>query len=853
MTAKWLPVEGGIVPLGHLSGPIQDEERFAKLQGALEDAHGEYRLRRYDAAEERLGSIISAAKELRDGRYSLLMAAAYALQGRIHWRRAERGSEVRDDAVEQEERRKQEASFQKAIELFEANQKFISVDLPESRLRTDHAIALFRTKQSEAAITLLERTKMTGVMSADSFAYLGMAYRERADHGQAVDALKKGLQLAPGDKVLLETLAGTLEEMGNRSEALRIYCKAAIAAGKNDDLATAQMLLRSGLKIEPDDAQALSMLTMLLRSQDDDVGAKKLLDATLERFPASAWALGLRGMILRDQGNIDAALKDFGRVQVESRDLAWIALEHAKAVASSDSSKANELVEQASELLGEGDTRVSQVRGQVAIQNLARAAKGLWRAAAKSDFVRKVADLTPTIVLDGLKELAKYEPELDHVEVLRKMVERFPENVDAREEFAVELFREKNYVETIAQVDAALALAPDSASLLSLKARALDAKGGDVATAVRFYRRASRADRADDGKFDALIDALVRADRRDEALKEVERRLALYKDNGRALATKGDLLFNAGGRVEEAAAALQAAEPHVPDDLLFKVRLRLALSLRELDRYGEALRAVDRAAEVDNALGDARAYKVTFLVEIAEYEQAVVLLQQEIDRLSTAANDDETTRRLGALWLCLGVVQRFIDTTPSDQLTASSEKAFALDPDHPYAKFLLGWVLMRHSDSKKKEEGERLVGELINQHADIPKELLAWCHFLLKQYDVAEHWFRSVVTANPTNIGTHFDLALTLLAMRQDSAATEYARASKLARKKSKERRRGLFDVALSDLIHASKEERVDSMQANRIARFLSRRLPPGRFSNFPTDMPSSSMLEEMTPKPADD
>src|SRR5262249_57340595 len=119
----------------------------------------------------------------------------------------------------------------------------------------------------------------------------------------AVDALQKGLQLAPGDKVLLEWLAATLEDAGRSEEALRTYCKAAVAAGEDDDLAAAQKLLRAALKIRQDDAQALSMLTLLLHSQNNNAAAKELLDATVAEFPTNPWALGLRGMILRDQGN----------------------------------------------------------------------------------------------------------------------------------------------------------------------------------------------------------------------------------------------------------------------------------------------------------------------------------------------------------------------------------------------------------------------------------------------------------------------------------------------------------------------------------------------------------------------
>ena len=535
-------------------------------------------------------------------------------------------------------------------------------------------------------------------------------------------------------------------------------------------------------------------------------------------------------MILRDQGNTEMALVDFGRARVELPDLAWIALEHAKAVAPSDALKARKLLKQASEFLGDNDARVLQARVQLQVQivvssvpNLGRKAIDWLRAAAgkatKSQLLRRVMELGPTVLLERLDEFAKSEPE--QVELLREIINRWPDRVEPREELAARLLREGNYSEAVAQADGALALAPDSANLLGLKAQALDANG-DIAEAVRFYRRASRAAHADDEKFDALIHALVRADRREEALNESERRLARFKNNGRALAAKGELLYT-GGRFKDAAEALQAAEPLVPDDLRLTVGIQLAQSLRELDRYGDALQALERAGQIDNALGDAHAHKALFLAEIAEYEQAAALLQWAIGKVPADASDDEAKRRLGWLWSTLGWVLRRAGRTPLDQLTPMLENASTLDPDNAYAKRELAWLLMQQPDSK--ERGERLIRELIEQHADIPNELLAWCHFMLKQYEGAEHWLRNLVRARPTDIEMQFDLALVLLAMRQDADAKEYAVASKLARGKSAERRRGLFDVALGDLIDAHKEGCVDRAQAKRVWQDLWREL----------------------------
>jgi tetratricopeptide (TPR) repeat protein len=822
MTAKWLPVEGGIVPLGDASGPTQEEERFAALQRALEDARGEQRLRRLDAAESILGTVIPTAESLPDHRYSLLAASACSLQGRIHWRRAERALEYQDDALAEVERAKQDEAFRKAIELFRTNERFITADMPESRLCTDYAIALFRTKDTQAAIRMLQRAQATGVMAADAFAYLGMAYRERGEREPATVALKKGLQLAPGDKVLLETLALTLEDAGKNEEALRTYCKAATAAGKDDDLASAQRLLRAALKIRQDDAQALSMLTLLLHSQKNDTAAKELLDATLEKFPNNPWALGLRAMILRDQGNTDAALSDFSRARVDSADLAWVSLEHAKTLVAKDPSTARKLLKQVSRLLGEDDARVVQARVQLQVQIAVSSVAGIGRTAAdwlraaanmatKSQLVRRVIELGPMVLLNRLDEFAKSESE--QVALLKEIIDRWPGRVEPREALANLRLRQGNHAEALAEVDRALAVAPDSASLLGLKAKALDSKG-DLVEAVRFYRRASRAAWEDEDVFDALIDALTRAGRSEEALGELEHRLALFPKNGRALAAKGRLLYEAG-RLEDAVETLQAAEPLVPDDSRLTVRIRLAQALRSLDQYGESLRELERAAEIDNALGDAHLLKAAILIEIAEYEQAATVLERAIGRIPAGTSDDGEKRQLGWLWSARGWALRRTGKTPVDQLKEMFERATTLAPDDPYAKKNLAWALLQKPVTK--EQGERLIRELIDERADIPKEMVGECHFMLEQHEVAEHWLRGVVNGDPTDIATRFVLALVRLAMRRDDDAKEYAAASKLARQKSAERRRGLFHLALGDLIDAHKEGRVDPAQAKRV------------------------------------
>jgi tetratricopeptide (TPR) repeat protein len=840
MTAKWLPVEGGIVPVGDPSGPLQEEERFAALQIDLEDARAEHHLRRFDAAEAILDKVILTAEALGEHRYGLLAASAYSLKGRIHWRRAERGLEYQDKALVDEQRAKQDAAFRKAIKLFKRHNHAITDDMPESRLYTDYAIALFRTENTDNTIRMLQRAQATGVMAAEAFAYLGLAYLKQNDPKEAVLALKKGLQLAPGDKVLLETLAETYEKTGESEKALRSCCRAAIAAGKDDDLVTAQRLLRTALRIKPDDAQALSMLTLLLRSQGNDTAAKEVLDATLGG-KANPWALGLRAVILRDQGLTEAALSDFRQVQVDSADLAWVLLEYAKTVGASDPPFARKLLDKASGLVGNKDARVAQAKaqlqvqlalsdvasaGRTAVELLSTAADDLLRSAAGkaagSPFVRNLIDQTGfTALLDRLLKYANSQPE--RAALLEHVVKRWPDHTKPREQLARLFLEQGEYEKAIAHADEALRKAPEHVSLLALKAEAFDLRG-DLDEAVRFYRRASRVAPESDGEFSALVNALTRADRLDDALKEVEHRLAMFPTNGPALVEKGRLLCTAG-RIDAAVASLKDAAPLIRDDAPFIVRLQLAQALWDIDRFGEAHAAFERAAKDDNPLGDAHAHMAAMLIEIADYDEAATVLERAIARIPAETTGEPAKTRLAWLWSHRGWALRSAGMTTVDQLKPMFEKATLLAPHDPYATMRLGWVMLH--EPGRGAEGERLIRGLIEERTgiDVPRELVGWCHFMLRQYEEAEHWLRGVVLREPSDITTRFDLALTMLAMNREDAEKEFAEASERTSKKARERQRGLFYVAAGDLIRAAEEGCVNTKRARSVWQGLRKGL----------------------------
>src|SRR5262249_40728716 len=169
-------IENGFAPSNaDLSDPLKEEERFATLQRALEDARSEYRLRRVDTVQQILGPLISELRGLPGSRYALLLAAALTLQGRVHLRHADKAQARADRAEEEAQRTQQNAAFAEALRQFRDHEATIG---EQSRLWADYGIGLFRTGDLQGAIRILQQARATGATPAEAFAYLGLAYTE---------------------------------------------------------------------------------------------------------------------------------------------------------------------------------------------------------------------------------------------------------------------------------------------------------------------------------------------------------------------------------------------------------------------------------------------------------------------------------------------------------------------------------------------------------------------------------------------------------------------------------------------------------------------------------------------------
>jgi tetratricopeptide (TPR) repeat protein len=849
-TPIWLPRAHGIVPsFVDFDGPVQEEERFAALQRQLEDAHGEYRLRRLDEAARLLDEILPALKRLTAPRYRLLRASALSLRGCIHWRQAERAKELQNNESLGLEQARQAEAFSEAVKIFADHETAIEDAPSPSRLYTDYGIALYRTSDMAAAIQFLERARATGALPADGFAYLGLTYSTLGKYREAIDALKKGLQLAPGDKVLLDEFAKTLEEAAKKAEwaaessdwmrqALRARCLAAVAHGKEDDLGSAEKQLRAALSIKYDDPQALSMLSLLLRSQDRNKEAADMLDDTLRRSPGHAWARGLRGILLRDEGKIEEAVGEFERVEVgNSKDLAWVWLEQAKTITKKDPRAAQALVDRAKRLLGNDDPQARQAQALVSFQQALAGAAVFGQSLMQT--IRSVASTAgdPSALPETLGQFVGWLQTFGaatetrkKIGALNEAIQLRPEDIEARAELIRLHMNQKNYKGAEGVASEGLKIAPDSAPLLLSMAAILE-RQGKKGEAIDYYRLAARRAPDDETVFVAMVDALKRAGQTDEALRAVERALARDQRNVVALIAKGNLLVENGklpdkaAESEAAAESLRRAETLLgpTDKRLLGVRVWLSAALRQLDRYDEAREVLEQAAKADNETNDVRAHLVTLLIEIAEYEAAGKLAQEAIDRLEAAGRaapspgtadaataKDDVEQRLSWLYYARGWALYCACNAPASETEAAYKRAVQLAPTDPWAKKNLGGVLLRSEAGK--EQGRKLILELVSAATqnELPVSLVGWCHFLLGNYAAAEHWIRGALASNPNDIGLQFDLGLVLVAAGQEGGAVaQYKAALEAALRRKKPRRRGLLHVALLDVIVCTKEGRI--------------------------------------------
>lgn len=822
MPPDWLRLASGMVPTGASDGPLHEEELFASSQRALERARAEYEARRYDEVRKQLEELITPLRNVasdpdasRSTDHALLYASALVLRARVHWRLAERDRANR--IVADEHRQAQDRLFTEALQLFRQHEDAIPKHPAASRLHTDFGIALYRTGSLQGAVEMLRKALATGIPPVEAFGYLGMSHsdlgwnsKDPTRYPEAIHELRKGLQLAPRDRVLLQTLAITQERAGEKQHAVRTYCQAAIEAGTDGDVQSAREALTSALRILPDDPQALCMLTMLLRSQDRQSDALRLLDRTLEQFPKHSWALALRGMIRQSEGKTEQALEDFAAVDADAPGLAWVLLEHAKALVHQNPDGAAALVKRAAKLLKPDDPRLQQVQLQVGAA-VAMIAFVQPTAAWLADrpLLRSVGDAIAPGLVDRLGLWARR----NDLDGLREIVERLPQQAEPREALgeillergeyaaAAEQFSQairiapdragsheglarahlvrKQFADAEAVLDKALVSLPQNASLLRLRAKAASEQG-KLVEAVQFRSRAFRAMPGSNQAFESLVKALLRAGQDTDGLRAIGQddlemlRQAVaerprHADGREAL---GILLF-AHDDLEGALLAFEEAiglAPERTDTREWLVRVHLAR-----EQYDEALRVI--------AEGLKRMPEAAVLLRLQG--DVFVRLGKTVDALSfylrAAPADDAAFEAL---------IQGLVEAGREDEALLEVERKLKATPGHGRALMYQAELLQRLGRAKdslapleKAEQALKDPAELLEARIALGNALI-----LCKDYAAAARALDRAITVDNDIGDARAQKALILLDTAEyKSAADLLQEAIKRLPKRNKE------------------------------------------------------------------
>ncbi|MFH1026662.1 MAG: tetratricopeptide repeat protein, partial [Pseudomonadota bacterium] len=121
----------------------------------------------------------------------------------------------------------------------------------------------------------------------DSWFYLGDALAENGQLGDAIERYREGLKLAPEDVDALTTLGDMLFEAGKHKDAIACYKKV--------------------LDIDPKDADALVSIGLVHGSQERGDEAISAFEQALELEPDNVFAWNALGDALYGKGDVEGA------------------------------------------------------------------------------------------------------------------------------------------------------------------------------------------------------------------------------------------------------------------------------------------------------------------------------------------------------------------------------------------------------------------------------------------------------------------------------------------------------------------------------------------------------------------
>lgn len=744
-------LNGGALPLTNL------ESRFDRAQGVrlpspdnlapyrsdFNRALSEYNLANFDEAKSILSKLSASVKQIlapeikASAQAHLLYASTLTALGRT----CERLNQEKEAT----------SAFEKAASEFK---KWISeAKEPADQMYSDYGVALFKIGRKRLTIQVFAEVAKRGTLNAESNRYMGISLGRVGEYKEAEKHFREALKQDPDHYMTHKALGELLEKQGKIREAEDEYHTTVlymVDSGLADD---ALNILEHILTLTKQDSQFLALKGEILRGKGDLKGALGALNRSLKRQPKNAFASGVKGLVLLALNQDDEGIRLLEKALKLDPTIGWVPLELA--VAQYRAGHYKKALSALNKALVRDPGNVSALfhKGET-LSALGQNTEALLAL----DEAIKLKPNDPLILgVKGrlLRNLNQYKKAL---KVLRTSVSLDPRVAWVHAELGAVLYALGENEEALQAVINGLAIQPDNVFALSYKGEILRTLG-----------------------------------KSEEALQVMNQALALSPNDPWALGTKGQTLRDLGRAGDAIEILRQSIEL---DPTLAWVHLELSAAQYSMGQYRSALEALDNALRLQDE-SDWHVFKAHILCEIAEFKAAVKALDRAIQINKNVA---EAFGLKGWALQHLGVKQ-------AEKTLQAYESAVSLEPDNLWWHKGAANALYLMSNQKEASAKYRWVvkqaklrGEKENDDAKF-LSLVAWCQYRLGKCGEAVQLLSQVISFDPEQVASQFDLALSLTCCgRYSEALREYDRGVRTSKEQPALRCRSLIYIALDDL-----------------------------------------------------
>jgi len=546
---------------------------------------------------------------------------------------------------------------------------------------------------------------------------------QEGETDKAMAQLEKVLARDPGLSSAVIVLSGLYETAERSEDAERVLIAGVDAAddptqlrlrlaqfyGRQQQLDKAEQVLRALIDSDPEKlAYRISLASMLSQSEQRDK-AEQVLREAIQVAPDEAQRYVLLAEFLAAQRSKDAAIQELNGFIQQHPEMTELRFALVKLRLD------NQQIEEAKKTLEEIIVRENvQPAGLTARAKLAQ--------------VLASQDPDDARIITLLDEVLKENPRDNDALLLKGKLE----------------VRRGNYVDAIANLRSVLKDQPNSAEVLQLLAAAHLANG-ERELARDTMLRAVEANPGDNELRLSLVQLLVKDDKPDEAMEQVEEVLKRDQYQETALAMKYELLGRKGDTagMEQVAKLMQAGAPEKEEGYLREAQLRFAQG-----DYDAALNIVNRVLEKSPDSVAALIAKSDTLAAKKEFAQAIKAAEK-LQQVSPESG--EGYYRKGRLLVAQGD-----DAAALAEYEAALQKA----PDSP---LVLGSLIELEAKLEGPDKAGQRLKALIEENPEHSSAhgLLGRVYLAQKNYLSAEQEFQRQIEIEPEAAGTYTQLAQT--------------------------------------------------------------------------------------------